>query len=129
VTLVPIEVTAQTALRRAHLPALRQADPLCRLIAHQAEAWAQDERMAERYGQTCAGLPDDLINFQHDPLTCAVALGWDGVTVETLPLSMELQGAWLRERVDPAGRPVCVVRHVDRERFNAFWLETVTRQP
>ncbi len=25
-----------------------------------------------------AGLPDDFINFHHDPLACAVAAGWDG---------------------------------------------------
>jgi purine nucleosidase len=127
VTMVPIEVTAQTALQRAHLPALLEADPLCRLIARQAEAWAQDERIAERYGQTCAGLPRDIINFQHDPLACAVALGWDGVTVETLPLFVELAGEWLRERIHPRGRPYRVVTRVDREAFNAFWLSTVTR--
>jgi hypothetical protein len=27
----------------------------------------------------------------HDPLACTVALGWDGVTVEELPLSVELR--------------------------------------
>lgn len=127
VTLVPIEVTAQTALRHAHLPALLQADPLGRLIGHQADAWAMDECIGERYGQTCAGLPRDIINFQHDPLACAVALGWDGVTVERLPLVVELKGIWLRARIHPAGRPFRVVAGVDRERFNAFWLRTVTR--
>lgn len=127
VTLVPIEMTAQTALQRAHLPALRQADPLCRLIARQAEAWAEDERIAERYGPTCAGLPQDIVNFQHDALACAVALGWEGVTIETLPLLVELEGEWLRERIDPGGRPVRVVTRVDGAKLNAFWLDTVTR--
>ena len=126
VTLVPIEVTVQTALRHAHLPALNGADRLCALIGRQAEAWAQDERIADQYGPSCPGLPPDIINFQHDPLACAVALGWDGVTVETLPLLAELEGEWLRDRIDPHGRPFRVVTRVERERFNAFWLSTVT---
>src|SRR5207302_4884796 len=99
-TLVPIEITAQTALRRAYLPALRRAGPLGQLIARQAEAFAQAERIEERYGRTCPGLPHDIINFQHDPLACAVALGWAGVTVETLPLALTLEGDWLLEQID-----------------------------
>ena len=71
------------------------------------------------------GLPDDIINFQHDPLACAVALGWDGVVVEELPLAIELRDGWLRARMDPAGRPLHVVTAVDGPRFNAFWLDLV----
>ena len=126
VTLVPIEVTVQTALRRAHLPALARAGPLGRLIAHQAEAWTADERIAERYGPTCRALPADVVNFQHDGLACAIALGWDGVAVETLPLLVEPNGEWLRTRVDPGGRPFRVVTSIGRERFDGFWLTTVT---
>jgi inosine-uridine nucleoside N-ribohydrolase len=128
-TLVPIEVTAQTALRRSDLPGLRRAGPLGELIAHQAESFAQDERIAERYARMCTGLPPDMINFQHDPLACAVALGWEGATVETLPLSLEMEGQWLHERIDAGGRPTRVVTRVDREQFNAFWLNTVTSRP
>lgn len=124
-TLVPIEVTAQTALRRSDVPALRKSGPLGQLIARQAEAFADDERMAERYGRTCAGLPDDIVNFQHDALACAVALGWEGVTVETLPLTFELEGGFLRGRIDPGGRRVRVVTGVDRDRFSTVWLDTV----
>jgi inosine-uridine nucleoside N-ribohydrolase len=132
-TLVPIELTAQTALTRAQLPALRRAGALGQLIAHQAEAFAQDERLAERYGPTCPGLPDGFVNFQHDPLACAVALGWPGVTVETLPLALDLEGEWLRERIDAAGRGRRVATGVGRAEFDAFWLAVVTgstgRQP
>jgi purine nucleosidase len=128
-TLVPIEVTAQTALRRADLPALGRGDPLARLIARQAEAFAEDERLAPRYGATCPALPADLINFQHDPLTAAVALGWDGVTIETVPLAFALEGGWLRMRAQPGGRPVRVVTGVDRERFAARWLAAVAGRP
>jgi inosine-uridine nucleoside N-ribohydrolase len=126
-TLVPIEVTAQTALRRAHLPALRQAGRLGELIARQAEAFAEDERIGERYGRTCAGLPEDIVNFQHDGLACAVALGWPGASVETLPLVLGEAGGWLRARVDPEGRPFRVATRVDGEGFGALWLERVTR--
>ena len=128
-TLVPIEVTVQTALRRSHLPALQRSGPLGRLIARQAEAFAREWRNEERYGRTCVGLPHDIINFQHDPLACAVALGWDGVTVETLPLALELEGDRLRERIDVGGRPLRVVTRVDRGRFDAFWLDTVAGRP
>lgn len=128
VTLVPIEMTAQTALRQTHLPKLRRSDSLCRLIAHQAEAWLPDYRVAEQYAQACPHLPSDIINFQHDPLACAVALGWDGATVETLPLSIELEGEWLRERIDQCGKPTRVVTRIEPERFNTLWIDTVTRQ-
>lgn len=125
-TLVPIEVTCQTALRRAHLPALNQAGPLGQLIARQAEAFARDERYEARYGRTCAGLPHDIVNFQHDALTCAVALGWGGVKVETLPLALAIEGDWLRERIEAGGRRMPVVTGVDQVEFNTFWLDTVT---
>jgi hypothetical protein len=29
------------------------------------------------------GLPDDLLNFQYDPVACAVAAGWPGRAVES----------------------------------------------
>lgn len=127
-TLVPIEVTGQTALRRAHLAALRRAGPVGQLIARQAAAVAQDERYEERYGRTCDGLPDDIVNFQHDPLACAVALGWDGVTIETLPLALDDEDSWLRMRVDGRGPRMRVVTGVDGGRFNDFWLDTVTNE-
>lgn len=127
--LVPIEVTAQTAIRRSDLPALRGAGPIGQLIARQAEVFALDERIDERYGRTCAGLPRDIVNFQHDPLACAVALGWDGVTVETLPLAFDVEDDWLRARIDVGGRPLRVVTSVDQQEFGSYWLSTVTSRP
>ena len=125
--LIPLSVTVETALRRAYLPALQQAGPLARLIARQAAAFAQDERIEERYGRTCDGLPDDIINFQHDPLACAIALGWrDGVQLDELPLITEIQAGWLRQRVAANGQPTRVVTRVDGEQFNRYWLATVT---
>jgi len=125
-TLIPIEVTAQTALRRSHLPALRASGPLGELLARQAEAMARDWKNEETYGRTCQGLPDDIINFQHDPLTCAVALGWDGVTIEHMRVSVGMREGWLYERVDEAGQAMQVVTAVDSARFNELWVRLVT---
>jgi inosine-uridine nucleoside N-ribohydrolase len=125
--LVPMTVTMQTWLRRADLPTLRQAGPLEQLIATQAEAWAEDYRMETRFGQTCSGLPEDTINFQHDPLACAIALGWnDGIEIEEIPVVSEVRESWLRQRVDPAGKPTRVVTRVDGAKFADFWLKLVT---
>ena len=74
-TLVPLSVTVETWLRRAYLATLRRSGPLARLIARQADAFAKDENIEAQYGRTCQGLPDDTINFLHDPLACAIALG------------------------------------------------------
>jgi inosine-uridine nucleoside N-ribohydrolase len=49
-TLVPLSVTVETALRRAYLPMLKQAGPLARLIARQAEAFAKEGNYEARYG-------------------------------------------------------------------------------
>jgi len=126
-TLVPLSVTVETSLRRAYLPALGRAGPLARLIARQAEAFAAEGNYEARYGQTCSGLPQDIINFQHDPLACAIALGWDdGVEIEELPLKFEIEDGWLHERVDERGKPTRVVTRVNAAGFDEFWLETVS---
>ena len=126
-TLVPLPVTIETSFRRAYLPRLRHAGPLARLIAAQAEVWAEDEGVDVKYGQACAGLPDDTINFLHDPLTCAIALGWhEGVEISEVPLVSEILDGWLRQRINPAGKPTRVVTRVDPSKFNDHWLELVT---
>lgn len=127
-TLVPLSVTVQTALRRAHLEHLRGAGALGRLIARQAEAFALDEQMEEKFGRTCEGLPPDIINFQHDALACAVAAGWsEGVELSSLPLRMESRGGLLHQMIDDA-RPLSVVTRIDGDRFSQFWIDTLTRQ-
>ena len=124
--LVPLTVTVETSLRRAYLPALQAGGPVERLLTHQAEAFAEDEKNESRFGQTCPELPNDTINFQHDPLACAIALGWrEGVRVDTLPLTITEQAGWLVERLDPAGKPFQVVTQVDGPRFNQFWIDLV----
>ncbi|MBV8100759.1 MAG: nucleoside hydrolase [Verrucomicrobia bacterium] len=124
--LVPMTITLQTWLRRADLPALQQAGPVEKLISRQAESWAEDHRMESRFGQACSGLPKDTINFQHDPLACAIALGWkDGIEIEEYPVVSEIRDSWLRQRVDPAGKPTKVVTRVDGAKFTDFWLRLV----
>ncbi len=128
-TLVPLSVTVETALRRAYLPELRQSGPLARLIARQAEAFARNEKNEARYGRTCQGLPADIINFQHDPLACAIALGWnDGVEIRDIPLKVTIEDGWLHQRIDASGTPTRVVTRVNGDAFNEFWLSMVTRQ-
>lgn len=124
--LVPLSVTVETALRRADLPALQQGDALARLIARQAEAFAAGYGYEASLGRVYPGLPNDLINFQHDPLAVALALGWrEGVTIATLPLESEIVGGWLQQRIAPTGRPTRVVTAIDGPRFNEQWLALV----
>lgn len=126
-TVVPVDVTVETSLRRSQLDALRRSGPAGALIARQAEAFARDEKVEARYGRTNPGLPDDTINFQHDPLATAVALGWHrGIEITDIPLRCEIEGGWLRMRPDPGGRPIPVVTRVDGAAFNEAWLGWVT---
>jgi purine nucleosidase len=126
-TLVPLPVTIETSLRRAYLPALKQAGPLAQLIARQAEAFAVEYGNEAQYGRTCRNLPDDIINFQHDPLACAIALGWrDGVEISEMPLKLAVEDGWLAQRIADGGKPAKVVTRVNGSKFNEFWLETVT---
>jgi inosine-uridine nucleoside N-ribohydrolase len=128
-TLIPLSVTVETSLRRGYLARLRQAGPLAQLIARQAEAFARDEGYEAKYGQTCPGLPDDMINFQHDPLACAIALGWnEGVEIREIPLKSEIREGWLYQRIDAGGQPTRVVTRVDGGKFNEFWLRTVMEE-
>ncbi len=127
-TLVPLSLTVETALRRSYLEALRNAGALGQLLARQAEAFARDHDLAARY-KNCSRVPPDLISFQHDPLTCAIAAGWrEGVQISEIRLRLEVRDGWLHETVAPAGKPTRVVTRIDGGRFNEFWVETVTRR-
>ena len=122
---VPLDVTLQVTLREVHVPALRASGPLGRLLARQGELHATEW---ESHGlRRYPGIPDDLLNFHHDPLACAVAAGWDGVIVEEMSLSSTFQDGWLSLTADPAGRPMRVARQVDSERFARDWLHAVER--
>jgi purine nucleosidase len=123
---VSISVTVETALRRKHLEALRKAGALGQLLARQAEAFAEDEKIGEKFAQTCHKLPKDIINFQHDPLCCAIALGWaDGVEISQVLLKTELKDGLLHWIVKPDGKPTWIVTGIDGDKFSDFWIETV----
>jgi hypothetical protein len=74
-TLIPISITAEVFLREADLSRLEGEGPLGWLIAHQAKLQARYENKQE-HGRQFSLLPDDLLNFHYDPLTCAAAVGW-----------------------------------------------------
>src|SRR5881227_297549 len=90
---------------------------------------AKESNYEVDYGQTHSGLPDDVINFQHDSLACAIALGWnEGVEISEIPLTFEVKDGWLHEVVDDSGKLTRVVTRVDGDRFNQHWLSTVARK-
>ncbi|MHB0876915.1 MAG: nucleoside hydrolase [Anaerolineae bacterium] len=122
---VPDDMTMETYIREADLPALGQAGPLGALLARQAVAHGA-ECDAEAMRSANPALPAGFLNFQHDPLACAVALGWEGATVETMRLLVDTQDGWLVLRPDPDGREMQVVTAVDGEGFARHWLQTVT---
>jgi purine nucleosidase len=127
-TLIPITVTCQTALRRTYLPELAQAGRLGQLIVRQAELCARSEHNEQTYGETCPGLPADIINFQHDPLACAIALGWhEGVEIETIPLRFEERDGWLYEIPDSDGTLTRIVTKIDGTIFNEYWCSILCR--
>jgi purine nucleosidase len=127
-TLVPVTVSCQTALRRAYLPRLAQAGRLGQLIVRQAELCARSEHYEQIYGETCPGLPRDIINFQHDPLTCAIALGWhEGVEIETVHLKLETRDSWLYEIPDGDGISTRLVTKIDGNAFNEYWCDILCR--
>src|SRR5262249_5384962 len=119
-TLITLPMTAQTWLRRKDVPRLAQAGDLGKLLARQAEYCAEHERIGERFAnQPCIYV--DMINFLHDPLACAIALGWnDGVKIETMPIRSYEQEGYIYQVRKSGDRPVNVVRSVDGDAFSEF---------
>jgi inosine-uridine nucleoside N-ribohydrolase len=129
-TLVPLSVTLETSLRRAFLDSLKKSGALGQLLAKQAEAYAIEHRYEEKYGRACRRLPSDTLAFLHDPLACAVAVGWNvGIVCQEVPLRLETREGWLHEEIEPSGKPTRIVTSIDASRFNRFWLDTVTNNP
>jgi inosine-uridine nucleoside N-ribohydrolase len=125
-----VAATLETFVRDRDLAALEGAGPLAALIAEQAR------RRGEEYGmkhlpEQHPALPHDLLNFQYDPLACAIACGWDGATIEELSIRPELVGPPLRLRLrvvdDGEGIPTPVVTAVDGERLARDWAAAVMR--
>jgi hypothetical protein len=124
--MVTLPATLTAHLRRADLPRLRAARPLGQLLARQGEAHGEANQM-EKLGREHPGLPDDLLNFQYDPVACAVALGWSGATAQ----DSRLQPVWnddvLSFQPSPEGRSIKVVLDVVGAAFAETWLSAVER--
>ena len=123
---VPLAVSLEVCLRGGQLDALRDAGAFGALIADQAVRHARDNGR-NRLPASFPELPNDLLNFQYDPLACAVALGWDGVTVEPVVCSFEREedGLLRMERREGGGARLRTAVAVDAERFERRWLEAV----
>ncbi|HEV2811412.1 MAG TPA: nucleoside hydrolase [Acidimicrobiales bacterium] len=124
VTMVPLSLTIRAFLRHRQLARLRAAGPLGRLLAAQAEHEAA-ERSTGELARSSAGLPDDLLAFHHDPLTCAVALGWPGVTFDDRRLAPVLDGGLLQFADSHDGRLVRIGVDMDAAAFEEMWLSSV----
>lgn len=125
-TLVPLSACARVTVRASQLAALRSGGPLARLVAHQSEALGHDHGMAE-LGRAFPALPDDLLNFQYDPLACAVAAGWDGVTIERLPVAARPSDGLLHLSIEEDAARRRIVTDVDAAAFDEAWLDAVLR--
>jgi inosine-uridine nucleoside N-ribohydrolase len=121
---VPVEITMQTGLRESDVPSLQAGGPLARLMALQAGMYADDAGVRQ-LARSHHALRYDLLNFQHDPLACAVAIGWDCATVSDVELApAERDGQLVLEPA--AGGPVRrLVTAVDARAFEGRWLEAV----
>jgi purine nucleosidase len=121
---VQFSVSLEVTLRETHLPQLREGGALARLIARQGELYGADSDMGSLGGEH-PGLPDDLLNFQYDPLACAVAAGWDGARVEELRLSAQLKDGVLSFPESPSGESTRVVTAVDGPCLEREWVQAV----
>lgn len=128
-TLIPLSLTMRTHLRSCHLARLGDGGPLGRLLARQAEVQAA-ERSTGELARAHAGLPEDLLAFHHDPLTCAAALGWPGLALEERRLETtrdEGSGVlrFVKSQWGQRGRLVSVGVDVDSDAFSTLWLASV----
>lgn len=123
-TVLGLDVTQQVHLRGAELPRLRSAGPVGAVLARSSLAHGTQFGNATD-GARFPGLPDDLVNYHHDPLACAVAVGWDGVTVDERRLTPVMEDGDLRLVDSDDGRLVRVVSGVDGPAFAERWLQAV----
>ncbi|HEY2176928.1 MAG TPA: nucleoside hydrolase [Mycobacteriales bacterium] len=125
-TLATLPATMHGQVRAADLPRLRACGPLGELVARQCAAHGADYAMGDM-GKAHTGLADDLLNFQYDPVACAVALGWPGAVLDDMHLRTIVDNGQLRFEQDPGGRPTRVLVDVDGAALNEVWLTAVER--
>ena len=122
-TMVPLHATFGAHLRARDLPRLAASGPMGELLAHQARAYGEDNEMDE-LARAHTALPDDLLNFHHDPVACAVALGWSGAVIEEVRIEPVFRGEVLQFQAVCAG-PTRLVVAVDGNAFTGTWLSAV----
>lgn len=124
VTLTPLEVTLVAQLRATDLLRLRATGPVGELIATQSVAYAADIGMTE-LGRAHAALPDNLLNFHYDPVTCATAIGDPSITVVPQRLRPVMDGKYLRFEPHPDGLSLHVAQYVEADAFAKRWFAAV----
>jgi purine nucleosidase len=125
-TLVTLPATLRAHLRAADLPRLRASGPIGELLARQAETHAEDFGMSA-LGRSFRDLPDDLLNFQYDPVASAVAAGWPGAVTRQTRVAADLDEGLLGFREDALGAAATVVVEIDGRNFAETWLAAVER--
>jgi inosine-uridine nucleoside N-ribohydrolase len=125
-TLVTLPVAMDVSLRERDLPRLRAAGRIGTLLAQQSTAYALDHDM-RALATEYPGLPEDLVNFHWDPLTCAVAVGWPGVEIEEVRLATRVVDGVLEFYEAADGRPARVVVSADADRFREDWISSIER--
>jgi purine nucleosidase len=125
-TLVTLPAAATAHLRMVDLDRVRAVGPVGELISRQSLAYRDDSHKVQ-LATANEGLPDDLVNFHWDPLTAAIAAGWDGTTIEALHIDHYMDRGVLSMRETHEGLPRKVVVAVDGRAFAATWLETLER--
>ncbi len=123
-TLVPCASAVTASLRTTDLPRLTSSGPVGSRLARQSLSHRHRNGYAETARRHRA-LPDDLVNFHWDPVTCAAALGWAGASVSDVRLRAVLDGGVLRFERYPEGRRTHVVTAVDGDAFTESWLTAV----
>lgn len=126
--LVPLSTTVRVAVRRRQLARLEAAGIVGRLLARQALAYFEDQGK-QAIADAHPGLPDDLLNFHHDPLTAAVAAAWTCVTAHELQIRADIVDDVLSYHPVAVGRPVQVITDVGSDVFEEQWLAAVERLP
>ena len=117
---VPVDVTLRVPLRAPHLDRLRTGDELCRTLAALVDLW-RAEKLA-RPGSEHA----DVVALLHDPLAVACTVEQSFVTIDTMPVHVEIRDGVARTLVDSErGREAEVVRSCDADAFAEWWLENV----
>ena len=125
-TFVPCAAAASAVLRTADLPRLVASGRVGALLARQSIAHGENGAYSE-LGRAHPALPDDLVNFHWDPVACAAALGWSGVSVDDMELHPVLEGRVLRFEPRRGGRRTSVVTAVRGAAFTDVWLAAVER--